>query len=224
MPSFIPLTSRIATAASCCLQPCSGCILSCRHCLLTPAIKGANSTTRSKKSCLTCEPRSSSARIRPRDSWCCPSAGSLSGRWRGSTAAADSPRIGRTSIAQRSRFCASPQFGSCSENFVILTDVSGQTLKPHTLPCKVDVVRVMNVLNSSYFDPQQLSIAVGHIFESLAVGGLLIVGSNDAAGTEVRGGIYRKLSQGFQELAKSGADHDAHRTIMSFAATQRDGV
>src|SRR6266704_911280 len=40
----------------------------------------------------------------------------------------DSPRIGRTSIAQRSRSCASPQSGSCSENFVILTDVSGQTL------------------------------------------------------------------------------------------------
>jgi len=97
-------------------------------------------------------------------------------------------------------------------------------LKPHTLPCRVDVVRVMNVLNSSYFDPQQLSIAVGHIFESLAIGGLLIVGSNDAAGSEVRGGIYRKLSQGFQELAKSGADHDAHRTIVGFAATQRDGV
>jgi hypothetical protein len=90
-------------------------------------------------------------------------------------------------------------------------------LKPHTLPCRMDVVRVMNVLNSSYFDAQQLSIAVGHIFESLAIGGLLIVGSNDAAGSEVRGGIYRKLSHGFQELAKSGADHDAHRTIMSFA-------
>jgi len=79
----------------------------------------------------------------------------------------------------------------------------------------------MNVLNSSHFDPQQLSIAVGHIFESLAIGGLLIVG---AAGSEVRGGIYRRLGQGFQELAKSGADHDAHRTIVSFAATQRDGV
>ena len=31
-------------------------------------------------------------------------------------------------IAQRSRFCALPQSGSCSENFVILTDVFGQTL------------------------------------------------------------------------------------------------
>jgi hypothetical protein len=97
-------------------------------------------------------------------------------------------------------------------------------LKPHALPCRVDVVRVMNVLNSSYFDPQQLSIAVGHIFESLALGGLLIIGSNDAAGTNVRGGIYRKLNQGFQVLAKSGADHDAHRTIMSCTVTERDGL
>ena len=82
----------------------------------------------------------------------------------------------------------------------------------------------MNVLNSSYFDRQQLSIAVGHIFESLTLGGLLIIGSNDAAGTEVRGAIYRKLSQGFQVLAKSGADHDAHHTIMSCMATERDAL
>ena len=95
-------------------------------------------------------------------------------------------------------------------------------LKPHALPSRVDVVRVMNVLNSSYFDPQQLSIAVGHIFESLTVGGLLIVGSNDEAGTQVRGGIYRKLDQGFQTLAKSGADHDAHQAIMSWTASERD--
>jgi CheR methyltransferase, SAM binding domain len=97
-------------------------------------------------------------------------------------------------------------------------------LQPHALPCRVDVVRVMNVLNSSYFDPQQQSIAVRHIFESLALGGLLIIGSNDAAGTEVRGAIYRKLSQGFQVLAKSGADHDAHRTVMSCTATERDAL
>src|SRR4030095_1336988 len=68
-----------------------------------------------KKSCLTCERRASSARIRPKVSWCCPSAGSLSARWRGSIDAEGSPKIGRTSIAQRSRFCASPQSGSCFE-------------------------------------------------------------------------------------------------------------
>src|SRR5262245_22659349 len=90
-----------------------------------------------------------SLRIRPRDSWCCPSAGSLSGRWHGSTAAADSPRIGRTSIAQRSRFCASPQSGSCSENFVILTDVSGQTLSERghrSLACRLVAVRCARYL------------------------------------------------------------------------------
>ena len=89
----------------------------------------ANSTTRSKKSCLTSERRSSSARIRPKDSWCCPSAGSLSGRWHSSTAAADSPRIGRTSIARRWHSCASLQSASCSESFVILFDVPGRTLR-----------------------------------------------------------------------------------------------
>src|SRR5499426_315006 len=159
-PSSIPLTSRIATAASCCLQPCSGCILSCRHCLLTPAIKGANSTTRSKKSCLTCERRSSSARIRPKDSWCCPSAGSLSGRSRGSTAAADSPRIGKTSIAQRSRSCASPQSGSCSENFVILTDVSGQTLRPIVPHVLIRILQLFLLLLVLFFLPIHLTFLV----------------------------------------------------------------
>jgi hypothetical protein len=117
-------------------------------------------------------------------------------------------------------FCAAARDLAASDSRFRLLEYD--LLKPHTLPCRVDAVRVMNVLNSSYFDQQQLSIAVGHIFESLSIGGLLIVGSNDAAGSKVRGGIYRKLSQGFQELAKSDADHDAHRTIMSYAATQRD--
>src|SRR5262249_43326487 len=61
------------------------------------------------------------------------------------TAAADSPRIGRTSIAQRSRFCASPQFGLCPENFVILTDVSGQTLRGGG--------RLLFATNAGMFDP-----------------------------------------------------------------------
>ena len=38
------------------------------------------------------------------------------------------PRIGRTAIEKRLRFCTSPQFGSCSENSVIRPKVSGQTL------------------------------------------------------------------------------------------------
>jgi transposase len=47
----------------------------------------------------------------------------------GSTAAEGLPRIGRTSIARRSRSCASHQSASCSEYFVIQLDVPGQTLR-----------------------------------------------------------------------------------------------
>jgi hypothetical protein len=130
-------------------------------------------------------------------------------------------RAGKIAPSSLVLFCPAAQDLAASDRRFRLVEYD--LLKPHALPRRVDVVRVMNVLNSSYFDPQQLSIAVGHIFESLAPGGLLIIGSNDAAGTEVRGGIYRKLNQGFQVLAKSDADHDAHRTIMSFTATERDG-
>src|SRR5262249_12284934 len=47
----------------------------------------------------------------------------------GSTAAAGLQRIGRTSIAKVSPSFASPQFGSCSENYAIQHDVFGQTLR-----------------------------------------------------------------------------------------------
>src|SRR5262245_8776333 len=82
-----------------------------------------------KRSCPASKRRSSSAQIRPRDLSYCPNAGSSSAPSRGSTAAADSPRIGRTLIAKRSHSCASPLSASCSENFAIPPDVSGQTLR-----------------------------------------------------------------------------------------------
>ncbi len=47
----------------------------------------------------------------------------------GSTAAEGLPRIGRTSTARRWRSYASHQSASCSENFGIPPDVSGQTLR-----------------------------------------------------------------------------------------------
>src|SRR5262249_12497774 len=58
-----------------------------------------------------------------------PNAGSLNGPSPGSIAAAGSPRIGNASIARRSRSCASPPFGSCSESYAIRPKLSGQTLK-----------------------------------------------------------------------------------------------
>jgi hypothetical protein len=92
-------------------------------------------------------------------------------------------------------------------------------LSPAPFSGPVDVVRVMNVLNSSYFAGQQLAQIVDHIFASLAVGGLLVVGSNDEADTEVRGSIYRRTDRGFAELMRSGGMHDAHRIIMEYPAS-----
>ena len=77
-------------------------------------------------------------------------------------------------------------------------------LAPAPFPGPVDVVRTMNVLNSSYFTQRQLGQVVGRIFSSLAAGGLLVTGSNDEAGTEVRGAIYRKVERGFVELKLFG--------------------
>ena len=56
----------------------------------------------------------------------------------------------------------------------------------------------MNVLNSSYFDPQQVSIAVGHIFESLAIGGLLIVGSMTRQAQKCAGESIGSLAKDFK--------------------------
>jgi hypothetical protein len=84
-------------------------------------------------------------------------------------------------------------------------------------PVPVDVVRVMNVLNSSYFSDQDLARTVGRIFDSLGEDGLLVVGSNEEAGSQVRGAIYRKVNGGFAELARSGAAHDAHRAIVGYS-------
>src|SRR5213076_1652255 len=83
-----------------------------------------------RRSCLSSKLKSSSAPIGRKDSWCFHAVGSSNAPLRGSTAAEGLPRIGRTSIATRWRSCGLPQSASCSENFVIPPDVSGQTLSP----------------------------------------------------------------------------------------------
>src|SRR5436305_3676346 len=82
-----------------------------------------------RRSWLSSKLKSSSAPIGRKDSWCFHAVGSWNARLHGSTAAEGLPRIGRTSIATRWRSCGLPQSASCSENFVIPPDVSGQTLR-----------------------------------------------------------------------------------------------
>ena len=72
--------------------------------------------------------RSSSVLITQKDLSSSRSAGWSNERSHGSGDAGVSPKIGRISTERRSHFCASLQSGSCSENYVIPHDLSGQTL------------------------------------------------------------------------------------------------
>src|SRR5512132_1798249 len=72
--------------------------------------------------------RSSSVLITQKDLSSFRSAGWSNERSHGSGDAGVSPKIGRISTERRSHFCASLQSGSCSENYAIPHDLSGQTL------------------------------------------------------------------------------------------------
>src|SRR5476649_2831720 len=72
--------------------------------------------------------RSSSVPITQKDLSSSRSAGWSNERSHGSGGAGASPKIGRISTERRSLFCASLQSASCSENYAILHDLSGQTL------------------------------------------------------------------------------------------------
>src|SRR5512133_994904 len=72
--------------------------------------------------------RSSSVLITQKDLSSSRSAGWSNERSHGSGDAGVSPKIGRISTERRSHFCASLQSASCSENYAIPHDLSGQTL------------------------------------------------------------------------------------------------
>ena len=67
------------------------------------------------------------------------------------------------------------------------------------------IVRVMNLLNVSYFTNEELSRALENIFASLEDGGLFITGSNFESGTEVNGAVYRKEKGKAHKLLESGS-------------------
>src|SRR5665647_88870 len=81
--------------------------------------------------------RSSSVPITQKDLSSSRSGGSSNERSHGSGGAGVSPKIGRISIVRRSHFCASLQSGSCSENYAMPHDLSGQTLRESQWPPKI---------------------------------------------------------------------------------------
>lgn len=67
---------------------------------------------------------------------------------------------------------------------------------------KFNVIRVMNIIHYGYFNEVQLQLILKNIFNSLEEGGLFIEGSNENAGSEVEGAIYKKNESGFNIFAQ----------------------
>ena len=66
------------------------------------------------------------------------------------------------------------------------------------------LIRAMNILNRSYFEDDQLRVAIGHVARALTTGGLFATGSNQDAGSAVDGAVYERTTSGFQRLRSSG--------------------
>lgn len=80
------------------------------------------------------------------------------------------------------------------------------------------VVRAMNILNLSYFTPDEFSLVLKNIHNGLHERGLFITGSNQDAGSVVHGGVYQKTAHGFQRLWSSGEGSPIHQRILEFSA------
>ncbi len=91
-------------------------------------------------------------------------------------------------------------------------------LAPSPLGRPMDIVRVMNALNPLYFTGEQLQQVAHHLFHGLEDRGLLILGSNDDAGTPVHGGIYRRSMGGFSLVKGVGRSPHAHAAILGYRA------
>jgi len=67
-----------------------------------------------------------------------------------------------------------------------------------------NIIRAMNIFNTSYFSVDEFKIALKNVYHGLKENGFLITGSNQDAGSLVHGGLYQKTSKGFKKLWQSG--------------------
>ena len=89
-------------------------------------------------------------------------------------------------------------------------------LTPLPSPAGRHIVRAMNVLNPSHFDPQGIRKVLGHVFHGLVDGGWLITGSNQDADSLVSGGVYEKSPGGFRMIWRSGKGSPMESEILSW--------
>ena len=88
----------------------------------------------------------------------------------------------------------------------------------HPFQEPVCIIRVMNVLNHSYFSDGEFAQVIRNLYEGLREKGLLITGSNQDAGTIVNGGIYQKSENGFSKIFNSGKGSPIEPLLFSFKA------
>ncbi|MBP9764641.1 MAG: hypothetical protein KBD03_04890 [Gammaproteobacteria bacterium] len=81
------------------------------------------------------------------------------------------------------------------------------------------VIRIMNVLNTSYFSEKEFSTVFKNIYHGLFESGLLITGSNQDTGSLVHGGVYQKVGAGFKKIWQSGQGSPVEHYILQ----ARDG-
>jgi hypothetical protein len=89
-------------------------------------------------------------------------------------------------------------------------------LEPLATPEPPHVVRAMNVLNPTYFGPSDLDRILENFHAALRMGGWLVAGSNEDAGSIVHGGIYRKIRTGFEKIWHSGNGLEKEAHILSW--------
>jgi hypothetical protein len=89
-------------------------------------------------------------------------------------------------------------------------------LQPVAFAQSLHVVRTMNVLNPGYFDEGQFAAAIKNVFDSLAVGGIYIVGSNQEAASAVSGAVFRRAESRFEVLWKSDPPPYAYEAVSGF--------
>ncbi|MCK5384425.1 MAG: hypothetical protein KAJ29_02530 [Alphaproteobacteria bacterium] len=82
------------------------------------------------------------------------------------------------------------------------------------LPQNFNIVRVMNLLNKSYFNDNSLQKAIMNVYQSLNEDGLFIVGSNKERGATVNGAIYKKSGGKITCILVSGESAPVHDIIM----------
>ncbi len=65
-----------------------------------------------------------------------------------------------------------------------------------------DIIRVMNVINSTYFTTNEVKIIANNLINSLNENGILIVGSNSEADSEINGNIFIKKHEKLEIIKK----------------------